>query len=158
MQYSNGQFPGGIIIHHSLTADGKLLNNTKAIKKYHVNVNKWEGIGYHYLIESINDVIQITTGRPIQFKGAHCQPNDSIGICVIGNFDISKPSMEVLMVLNRLVMGLLFTYNMTPKDIHYHTDYSTKSCPGRRFPKVLFKKTVAKEYNSSLTHIDRGGL
>jgi hypothetical protein len=147
MRYSGGRFSGGIIIHHSLTADGTTANNTKAIAKYHKETNGWDDIGYHYLVESIRGKIQIMTGRPIQFKGAHCPPNNSIGICLIGNFDKSKPSMERLMWLNRLVIGLMIIYNMSPDDVHYHSDYSKKTCPGGKFPKEEFLHTLKKEYN-----------
>jgi len=153
MQRSGGRFPGGIVIHHSLTDDGTTLDNTYAIDKYHTEVNGWDDIGYHFLIERVDDIVQIMTGRPLQYKGAHCPPNDSIGICLIGNYDNYVPDREILCWLNRLVVGLMFTYDMTPQDISYHSDHSHKSCPGSKFPKVDFLHSVQRIYQSCLSQV-----
>lgn len=45
--------PSGVIIHHSLTRDGKTVD-WNAIDKYHREVKGWKKVGYHCGVERIN--------------------------------------------------------------------------------------------------------
>lgn len=128
--------PVGIIIHHSATRDTASISHT-AIREYHMGKLGWDEIGYHYTIETVDLSPRLFTGRGLQYEGAHCRGfNDTIGVCLVGNYD-AKPLKIVdgkLEVLVNLLSGLLFTF---PKigidDIHYHREYSEKSCPGEYF-------------------------
>ena len=53
-----------IIIHHS----GNPYHTFSSIKKLHADKNKWEDIGYHWLIDSEGKILQ---GRSEDFQGAH---------------------------------------------------------------------------------------
>lgn len=83
--------PTHIIMHDSLTEDGQTVS-WGAIRKYHVEFNKWADIGYHFGIELIDDNYEILTGRMIGREGSHCPGFNrvGIGICIIGNFDQRK--------------------------------------------------------------------
>lgn len=74
-----------LIIHHSLTKDGQVAD-WGAIRKYHMEVNGWDDIGYHWGIERVGNGVVLQTGRPETMVGAHTKGmNDqSIGICVVG--------------------------------------------------------------------------
>jgi len=128
--------PTGIIIHHSLTKDGKTAD-WDAIKRYHMTDPKhmWSDIGYHAGVERINGVLTSLTGRPINQTGAHCVGhNDTIGICIVGNFDLAAPDNELLRYAAALVAGYLRMFELPVASIHKHHDYAAKSCPGSQFP------------------------
>ena len=130
--------PRFIIIHHSLTEDGATVS-WGAIRKYHVNEQHWEDIGYHYGVELINDHFEVLMGRMPDQVGAHCKENGmnnlSLGICMVGNFDLAEPPAPQMALLIKLVRSLQDVYKITPDRIKPHREYATyKSCPGAKFP------------------------
>lgn len=113
-----------IIIHHSGNHNTKEL-----IYDLHVNQNKWESIGYHFLISKEG---KLEKTRDLSKQGAHCLgQNNSIGICLLGNLDIDQPTKEQILALNNLIKELKI------KDIKLHRDYSDKSCPGKNFKREM---------------------
>ena len=116
-----------IIIHHSGNH-----NTYEKIYDLHVNRYKWNDIGYHFLIENCGRII---IGRDINKEGAHCfgQNKDSIGICLLGNFDIEKPSKKQILALKKLCNELNIN------EIKLHRDYSKKTCPGKNFKRGLIR-------------------
>ena len=132
----------GIIIHHSLTRDGKTVD-WDGIKRYHMQENKWIDIGYHAGVERIGGVLTTLTGRPINQLGAHCVSyNDHIGICIVGNFDLAPPDDEMLDFAAITVAGYLCLLSLGVETIHRHNEYATKSCPGKLFPWSRFIELV----------------
>ena len=154
--------PGGIILHHSATAqrvDGRLVdaafidrmharrgfNGFAAGRNYH--------IGYHYVILGDGTV---QSGRPEWMWGAHTKRhNDQLGICLIGDFSSGdnpngrngplRPTQAQLDALNRLLRQLTAKYDFRPEDLHRHRDYAPTACPGDRFP---FEQVVRKAFAS----------
>lgn len=128
----------GITIHHSLTRDSGALS-WGAIKDYHVNVNGWQDIGYHFGVELLGSQVKVMAGRPLTMQGAHCKGLNSthIGVCVVGNYDLIEPSTQHIDTLFNLCSGLMQIYNISPYEITYHSDFAPKSCPGRLFPRKL---------------------
>ena len=128
--------PAGIMIHHSLTADSKTLS-AEAIRRHHIEVNGWDDIGYHFLVEMVGDSARIVSGRSLLYQGAHCPAVNSshIGVCVVGNFDKTVPPYAVLEVLVRLCLGIMEFYPaIRARDVTFHSQHSTKTCPGKLFP------------------------
>jgi hypothetical protein len=123
-----------IIIHHSFTKDGKTVS-WGAIRRYHTQTLKWSDIGYHYGVELINNDYEILVGRPLSRSGAHTKGhnNDSIGICCVGNYDDHAPSQKMLNKLVQLLKDLMVIYNITKDNVKPHRDYSSKTCPGKKF-------------------------
>lgn len=141
-----------IIIHHSLTADGKTVN-WQAIRRYHTIDLGWIDVGYHFGLELIGDDVEILAGRPIHTKGAHCKQggrnHDSIGICCIGNYDTHSISEKMLAKLGDLCTSLCFTFNLTADKIKGHTEYAPyKSCPGHQFPMTKLRSIVSQQLGS----------
>ena len=110
-----------IIIHHSASSSAWTIQD---IHELHQSGNKWAGIGYHYVIHYDGSIHK---GRPDDIAGAHCigQNSSSLGICVIGNFEVSQPSRKQVKSLDALVKSLGI------KEVKRHNEYSNTLCPGR---------------------------
>lgn len=133
-----------IVIHHSATDVG----NVASIDDYHRNVNGWDGIGYDFVIGNGsgqgNGEIESTFRWTGQKTGAHCKTDasnwaneDAIGICLIGNFNQTRPSSSQMNSLMKLVRFLSERYDIPASRIYGHSTtpgHSTKTeCPGRNF-------------------------
>jgi len=160
----------GICIHHSATPDGK-VRDYDGIKRFHTQPSlngdtitsaqfvamqqtgvpglrmAWEDIGYHFVIEMVNGAVEVTVGRSINYQGAHCPPLnvDHIGICIVGNYDLAPPPDALLKAAAALCRSLMETHRFHLDGIKYHCDYSTKTCPGSKFPKGGFLLEIAGE-------------
>lgn len=115
---SNPSLISYIVIHHSLTQDGKTVE-WNGIRHFHTSWRfggdiiteqkarelqnqglhveaPWRDIGYHFGVEQVKDDYQVMLGRPLDMRGAHVGDgsfnNKSIGICLVGNFDKAEPS------------------------------------------------------------------
>jgi hypothetical protein len=140
--------PEFIIVHHSLTKDG-LVVDWEAIRRYHVETNGWAAVGYHHGLERVGSAIIAQVGRPEFMPGAHCKEagmnGRSIGICVVGNFDLAPPDLEMLKALRDLCFAVMVNYGIPVQNVIGHRDAGLmagfdwrrgqyKTCPGRLFP------------------------
>lgn len=142
--------PEFIILHHSLSNDGKSYN-TGAIRKWHTGQHPqspyhkkpMRNIGYHYLIELVNNHYEIIVGRMWNENGAHCTQMNmnsrSIGICFVGNYDIKPVPDEMLSIGLKLVRALQQTFEIPSDKILGHREVAAyKTCPGKLFPISMF--------------------
>lgn len=140
-----------IVIHHSLTKDGK-TKDWDAIRKYHMGANGWSDIGYHYGVESVDGIIRVIPGRSETTVGAHVGDggfnSKSLGICVVGNYDLEVPPAKNLEVALNLVQGLMKKYGVPPSKVIGHREAQKmagvpldgrKSCPGKLFDMDAFR-------------------
>jgi len=116
-----------IIVHHSLTAGGDAFG----FARYHVGSNGWPGIGYHEVITPDGTVYQTQLPTTVSY---HCSGYNlsSYGICLVGNFDVGRPTENQLAALLQRLATLRADWGPLP--VEPHSQYSTKSCPGRKFP------------------------
>ncbi len=146
--------PCRVVVHHSAiptALDYKGAETIQAIQRYHIDGKGWSDIGYHYLIAP--DGSAIYEGRPADKIGAHTGGNPpagverifgntgSIGICLIGNYDIEKPSREGLHTLAVLIADLCERYEINTAAIFGHCEcWSSppKTCPGKNLYQALF--------------------
>ena len=133
-----------IIIHHSFTEDSKTVS-WDAIRKYHVETQKWADIGYHFGIEmGPNGEYLLLTGRPLNQVGAHCKEENmnkvGIGFCFVGNFDLAPPPTTMFVKGAHYVKSLMDVFGIIPSNVRWHRDYATyKSCPGTQFDMAVFR-------------------
>ncbi|KKQ54356.1 MAG: N-acetylmuramyl-L-alanine amidase, negative regulator of AmpC, AmpD [Parcubacteria group bacterium GW2011_GWA2_38_13] len=115
-----------IIVHHSATSGGSV----ETIRRYHKEVNKWEDIGYHYVITNGNggkDGV-VHAGRSEELTGAHAgkgRNQNSLGVCLIGNDTFTEKQIEAL---TKHLATLCVKHKITPsaKTIQRHHE----ECPG----------------------------
>ena len=125
-----------IVIHHSATTTGGAALFNKEHK-----AKGWDELGYHFVIGNGTDTrdgqVEVGSRWPRQKWGAHAKTPDNrfndfgIGICLVGNFDISKPSDEQMKALAKLTAYLMKTYRIPPERVVGHGDTKATDCPGR---------------------------
>ena len=144
--------PKYIIIHHSFTDDSKLVD-WKAIKDYHVKENGWSDIGYHFGVEGVDGKYLVMKGRAEDAIGAHCKDggmnNQSLGICLVGNFDKYDVPKEQWSLGVELVRKLSKKYSIPVINIKGHGEVMReskasyiKTCPGLLFDMNKFRKEL----------------
>ena len=79
---------------------------------------------------------EVLIGRMLDEVGAHCsgQNADSLGICLVGNFDLAPPPAAQLDLAARYTRSLCRVLGIPVERVYRHSDFSAKSCPGRLFP------------------------
>ena len=145
-----------IVIHHSLTKDSKTVS-WGAIRDYHTMVKGWRKIGYHYGIELVGDFHEILIGRFSNETGAHTRVMGmnriSLGICVVGNFDIEVPSTQILNRLRDLIICKMDEHEISISNVVGHREAGLmvgkdwrkgefKTCPGKLFPLEEFRESL----------------
>lgn len=121
-----------IVVHHTESENTSIDD----IHQWHIN-NGWGGIGYNFYIRKDGKIYK---GRDINKQGAHCigRNNDSIGIALEGNFDITQPTNEQIVSLLRVSLMLLDLYGID--ELYVHKDFNSTDCPGKNFPYEMYKQ------------------
>src|SRR5262249_31675440 len=97
-----------------------------------------------------NGQVEPSARWPIQKWGAHAKTPDNqfndygIGICLVGNFDVDRPTAAQIQSLNRLVAYLMKTYNIPANHVLGHRETKPTDCPGRNFSVVAVRKAAAQ--------------
>lgn len=142
--------PTKIIIHHSLTRDSGSVS-WAAIHSYHVNEKGWSDIGYHAGIEEVDGRFVCMYGRPDWMGGAHTKGHNgsSLGFCFVGDYDVRRPSDARLRVAARRVLApWLLRYRLGVAALRPHSQFASKTCPGRMFPMERLRQICAEELDA----------
>lgn len=129
-----------IIIHHSATPIDDALN----MHKVHLARGMKNGLAYHFVIsngsrKAKDGEIYLSNRWKGQLDGGHVKKHSanktSIGICLIGNFEIRPPSSKQLTALEGLCEYLMKRCNLQANDVTTHTIFHPKHtvCPGKYF-------------------------
>jgi len=140
-----------IVIHHS----GMPQGSGKGIDRYHREERHMEnGLAYHFVIGNGNGMkdgeIFIGDRWKRQIEGGHLAIHalnlNSIGICLIGNFEKQRPSARQLNSLEALIRYLRKRTGLSIEAVTTHQLIHPKHtlCPGRRFPTDAFIKRLRK--------------
>lgn len=116
-----------IAIHHSATTSG----SAEAFANYHVNNLGWPGIGYHYVIAKDGTISHCHDLEVISY---HVGNNNSraVGICMVGNFAVEKPTNAQMEAIMELTHSLLKQLNLTVQDVWGHNEFPSHAgtlCP-----------------------------
>jgi len=133
-----------LIIHNSLTNGG----DVKFMWDIAVNSHGYSDTSYHFIICNglphgdwpAGEDGEIQEGRPVETQGAHAKGHnqDSVGICLIGNFETREPTEKQVHSLIALCSQLCKQFSLDPmKAIVGHRDLNNTDCPGRYLYSML---------------------
>lgn len=129
------------VIHHgasaTCTTKAACINMVKSYQNLHMDTNGWSDIGYNFVVGEDGNIYE---GRGWNRVGAHCPAynSNSIGICVVGNFESILPNSLAQNAVKALIQcgvekGILrSTYTLKG-----HRDGCSTACPGTRFYNLI---------------------
>jgi hypothetical protein len=122
-----------IVVHHSALplSDGPL-----EIQRLHQEEKGFADVGYQFLIDENGRLYE---GRALNVRGAHTfgQNYGSVGICLIGNFEVIQPSPEQLIMLRSLLACLVGQFPRITR-MAGHRDFNSGTlCPGANLAPLL---------------------
>jgi LysM repeat protein len=141
-----------IVIHHSASPSASV----KGMDHYHrVERHMENGLAYHFVIgngHSMKDGEIAIGGRwTAQLDGGHLASEalnrKAIGICLVGNFDVDRPTKRQMDSLRSLVEYLLARCHLPPDSVKTHQQINPiyTRCPGHNFPAKSFLKDLKEE-------------
>ena len=134
-----------LIIHHSATTTGC----SRVFRTLHRAINGWKDIGYHFVIGNgtLSEDGEVEEGRPQWAVGAHAREHnaDTIGICLVGNFNDIFPTEAQMKSLGMLLKNLLSEYKLASSSIILHRDLSgcKTVCPGENITIQMILDSVS---------------
>lgn len=154
-----------IIIHHTAKISSGILTKDDAIKeiqdiyKYHTVKRWWWDIWYNFLIDPMGNIYEWRAWWEwVIWAHAKWNNSPSIGISLMGNFEIEKPSAKAIESLIRLSTVLAKKYKINPKytttyhkdikdfpyiesqkwfSIAWHKDAWSTACPGKNLYNIF---------------------
>ncbi len=123
-----------IVIHHSATDRG----GAEAFDAAHRR-RGWDELGYHFVVGNgtytADGQIEVGSRWTKQKHGAHAgvplYNEQGIGICLVGDFNIRRPTSCQMDSLARLVCFLTKQYGIPYSQVLGHRDIKATECPGR---------------------------
>ena len=133
--------PARIHVHHThepvVSSPEEVPGALRSICRSHIE-RDFGGIGYHYAIDPFGRTWQGRGPLPPKLpervrNGAHAQGfnDNSIGIVLIGDFNVGPPSTEATIALEQLVAHLVWRYDIDP---HETVMARSTGGPATRYP------------------------
>jgi len=113
--------PTHFIIHHSAGGNSS-VDYAAVVALYwdlHVNTNGWDDIGYNWLVDPQGGIYE---GRGLGTQGAHfsCMNGETVGICVIGNYNDVEPTQASLESVEQLIAWLACYHDIEMGSVSVH--------------------------------------
>ena len=150
-----------IVIHHSATPAGGAARFDREHRE-----KGWDELGYDFVVGNGTDTadgqIEVGPRWPRQKWGAHAKTPDNryndygIGICLVGNFDVSNPTPAQMRSLDKLVAYLMKTYRISPDRVLGHGDTKPTDCPGRYMHVAEVRRMATQMLVAEGTPVDPG--
>jgi hypothetical protein len=122
-----------IVVHHSALP---MRDGPREIQRLHMQQKGFADIGYHFVIDDLGWVYE---GRSLAVRGAHTggYNTGTLGIVLMGNFEVRQPTGAQLAYLKLLVRQLVDEYSITHLAGHYDFQPDETVCPGRNLEPLL---------------------
>ncbi len=142
-----------IVVHHS-AGDFATIESLQEVHRERQPGDPIDAIPYHYVIGNGNGIgmgeIANDWRSDFNIWGTHVSARNKahnfagIGICLVGNFEVSpvpEPQFEALLMLTKELMA---RYDIGPTDVGFHgkIDGESTKCPGRLFPFGRFRDAL----------------
>lgn len=117
------------VIIHCADTPPEMDVGVAEIRRWHVEGNGWDDIGYHYVIRRSG---LVETGRDESIPGAHVAGHNtgSIGICMVGGKGGCNFTSAQWGALDFLVSDALERHSLTTDDVYGHREFDAgKDCP-----------------------------
>ena len=89
-------------------------------------------------------------------KTANNEYNDyGIGICMVGNFDLTAPSQAQLRSISKLVAHLMKTYRIPASRVLGHGQCKPTDCPGRHTSIARIRQMATQQLAATELPLDR---
>jgi hypothetical protein len=122
-----------IIVHHSAlpTSDGP-----REIQNMHMELRHYADIAYQFVIDPEGSIYE---GRSLTVRGAHTGGHNTgtVGIVLLGDFQIVEPTDAQLEALRRLSACLIDRYSITHLAGHRDFQPGITACPGNHLEALL---------------------
>jgi LysM repeat protein len=139
-----------IVIHHSATPVDDALN----MHRVHKARGMKNGLAYHFVIsngsrKAYDGEIYIGGRWKVQLDGGHMKKlsdnKTSIGICLIGNFELRSPTVKQMKSLEGLCEYLMNKCKLTPNQVTTHKVHHPNHtvCPGKYFSLSSLRKRIS---------------
>jgi N-acetylmuramoyl-L-alanine amidase len=134
-----------IVIHHSASLSG----NAHVFHSAHL-AKGWDELGYHFVIGngqgSPDGFIEVGSRWKKQKHGAHAGDTEynqqGIGICLVGNFEEQKPTVQQWESLLDLIEALRKLCSISLEEIRGHGEIKETLCPGQYLSVEALKKEL----------------
>ena len=142
------------MIHHS-AGDFGTIEFLQEVHRDRQGGDPIDAIPYHYVIGNGNGLamgeVASDWRQEYDIWGTHVSANNmsknflGIGICLIGNFEVSDVPDRQFNALVALTKSLMQTYDITAGNVHFHGRIAGEStkCPGKNFPYERFTEAIA---------------
>lgn len=138
-----------VVVHHSATTTG----NATMFDAHHRRIRRMEnGLGYHFVIgngsASADGQIEVGPRWKSQINGGHVASlaynDNSLGICLVGNFEQKQPTRKQFAALVELVSYLKNDLLDGKPKLYLHRELKGEHtlCPGRHFPAQRLRNLV----------------
>ncbi len=115
-----------LVVHHSaLDYD----YGPRDIQVLHMVLKGWADIGYHFVIDGFG---QLYEGRSLSIRGTHTggANTGTVGVCLLGHYDLSTPLREQMKILSLLALTLMNDYSVRYLAGHRDFQPGVTECPG----------------------------
>lgn len=113
----------------------------RKLQKLHQDKTMGRGlidIAWHAIIAPNGDIYEC---RPFSVEGQHVKNNNNgnIGIMIVGNFNVEKPTKEQVYSLRQLIIKLSVDFSSIniPKCINGHKAFTFTECPGANLHSLI---------------------
>ncbi|MFI5426244.1 N-acetylmuramoyl-L-alanine amidase [Aeromicrobium sp. UC242_57] len=141
----------GVVVHHTAGSNTYSKADSKAIVRstqaYHMKARKWCDIGYNFLVDKYGQIFEGRAGGTDRAVRAAHSGNLAVntytmGVSMMGNYDVTKPSAALKTAMVKLVgwrLGTNYlpakgTYTLGGKTLNMiagHRNVISTACPGK---------------------------
>jgi len=114
-----------IVLHHTVTRQVTNGDDAKAslqeIYKQHTITQSWGDIGYNFILDPLWTIYEGRYGGK-DVIGAHADRNNTrtVGVSMLGNYDVYEPSTPMRWSLKKLLLWLMLEYSIDPFQKQYY--------------------------------------